>query len=68
MRTRQFEAATIRDLLKAQKIATLEDMKAALGTQAPATVFRKLSELKHFHQLFAWCALLHAGTDRPIRC
>ena len=48
MRTPQFEAATIRDLLKAQKIATLEDMKAALGTQAPATVFRKLSELKHF--------------------
>ena len=48
MRTPQFDAATIRDLLKAQKIATLDDMKTALGTQAPATVFRKLSELKHY--------------------
>ena len=47
MRTRQFDAATIRDLLKAQKIAVLDNMKTALGTQAPATVFRKLSELKH---------------------
>ena len=47
MRTRQFDAATIRDLLKAQKIAVLDNMKTAFGTQAPATVFRKLSELKH---------------------
>ena len=47
MRTPQFDSAVLRDLLKAQKIATLDDMKTALGTQAPATVFRKLSELKH---------------------
>ena len=47
MRTPQFDSAVIRDLLKSQKIATLEDMKTTLGTQAPATVFRKLAELKH---------------------
>ena len=47
MRTPQFDSAVIHDLLKAQKIATLDDMKEALGTQAPATVFRKLAELKH---------------------
>jgi len=47
MNTTQFDARTIRTLLKKQKIATLDELKAALGTNAPATVFRKLSELSY---------------------
>jgi hypothetical protein len=47
MRTPQFEASTIKTLLKRQKIATLDELKTALGTNAPATVFRKLGELSY---------------------
>jgi len=47
MKTPQFEASTITTLLKRQKIATLDELKTALGTNAPATVFRKLGELSY---------------------
>lgn len=47
MKTPQFDASTISRLLKKQKIATLDELKVALGTHAPATVFRKLSELSY---------------------
>jgi hypothetical protein len=44
MNTPKFDAATIKTLLEKQKIATLDELKRALGTQAPATIFRKLGE------------------------
>ena len=47
MNTPQLDASTIRTLLKRQKIATLKELKTALGTNAPATVFRKLGELSY---------------------
>lgn len=47
MKTPQFDSKTISRLLKKQKIATLDELKVALGTHAPATVFRKLSELSY---------------------
>ena len=47
MKTPHFDASTIKHLLKKQKIATLDELKTALGTHAPATVFRKLGELSY---------------------
>jgi hypothetical protein len=38
-------AETIRELLRRTKIATMAELKAALGTDADMTVFRKLREL-----------------------
>jgi hypothetical protein len=35
----------IKTLLKQKKIAAMEELKSALGTRAPVTVFRKLKEL-----------------------
>ena len=35
----------IKTLLKQNKTATMEELKSALGTQAPITVFRKLREI-----------------------
>lgn len=47
MRTPSFHAEAIIDLLQREKIATLEQMKAALGTQTDMTVFRKLREVPY---------------------
>lgn len=45
MKPTKIDSNTIRTLLRQQKIATLDELKVALGTNAPATVFRKLGEL-----------------------
>ena len=45
MKTAKIDSIAIRTLLKRQKTATLDELKVALGTPAPATVFRKLGEL-----------------------
>jgi len=45
MRTTKVDVNALQSLLKQQKIATLGELKVALGTEAQATVFRKLSEL-----------------------
>ena len=45
MRPPEFSAAAIATLLRQQKIATLPELMAALGTDARRTVFRKLKEL-----------------------
>ena len=45
MKTAKIHSNAIRILLKKQEIATLDELKVALGTNAPATVFRKLKEL-----------------------
>ena len=45
MRPPEFSAASIATLLRQQKIATLPELMAALGTDARRTVFRKLKEL-----------------------
>ncbi len=47
MNTTRFHASTIRTLLKKQKIATIDQLKAALGSQTSVTVFRKLAELSY---------------------
>jgi hypothetical protein len=47
MNTIRFHASTIKTLLKKQKIATLDELKAALGTDTSVTVFRKLGELSY---------------------
>lgn len=43
----KFSAASIATLLHKQKIATMPELMAALGTDARRTVFRKLSELPY---------------------
>ena len=45
MRTPQFTVDALADLLREQKIATMEQLTAVLGTSVKRTVFRKLKEL-----------------------
>ena len=45
MRTPSFLAESIRSWLYAHKVATLPELKQALGTEVGMTVFRKLREL-----------------------
>lgn len=45
MRPEHYHAENLRTLLQQRKIATMEELKEALGSTADATVFRKLSAL-----------------------
>ena len=45
MRTESFQAARLVELLRRSKIATMPELKEALGTDVDVTVFRKLKEL-----------------------
>ena len=45
MRPEQYGPQTLADLLKREKVASIEDLKTALGTMSRMTVFRKLSVL-----------------------
>ena len=47
MRPPAFSSATLRNLLLRDKIATLPDLKRALGTEVDLTVFRKLKDLDY---------------------
>ncbi len=47
MKTEHFHAKELAKLLSKQKLATLAELKAALGTDVDVTVFRKLEELSY---------------------
>ena len=47
MRPEQYHPDDLRTLLRQTKIATMDELKEALGTAADATVFRKLNELHY---------------------
>jgi hypothetical protein len=47
MRPVQFQAASLVALLRQKRIATIEQLKAALGTSVDMTVFRKLREIRY---------------------
>lgn len=47
MRTEHYHADSLVRLIRRQKIATMPELKAALGTTVDVTVFRKLKELPH---------------------
>jgi hypothetical protein len=47
MRTPSFRSDHLREFLRLQKIATLPELKQALGTTVDITVFRKLKELSY---------------------
>jgi hypothetical protein len=47
MKKTRYSTTKLVDLLKQQKIASMQELKDALGTSADATVFRKLSELSY---------------------
>src|ERR1700730_648260 len=47
MRPEQYDPGALIRLLRQRKIATMDDLKQALGTGADATVFRKLAELEY---------------------
>jgi hypothetical protein len=47
MRPERYHAEELARLLRARKIATMAELKEALGTQAAATVFRKLESLAY---------------------
>ena len=47
MRPEQYDPESLIRLLRQRKIATMDDLKEALGTSADATVFRKLAELDY---------------------
>ena len=47
MRTPVFDATTLLTLFRRRKMATMSEMKAALGTAVDRTVFRKLNEVPY---------------------
>ena len=47
MRTERFHADDLARLLKRQKIATIDELKRALGTDVDSTLFRKLEALDY---------------------
>ena len=47
MRTPKFNATSLLPLFRRRRIATMDEMKAALGAPVDRTVFRKLSELPY---------------------
>lgn len=47
MRAERFTAEDLAELLRRQKIATMDEMKATLGARGDATVFRKLAKLAY---------------------
>ena len=47
MRPERYHPDALRSLLRQEKIATMDQLKAALGSAADATVFRKLAELDY---------------------
>lgn len=47
MRPYQYSSEDLKSLLRQQKIATMAELKEALGTGADVTVFRKLAELDY---------------------
>ena len=47
MRTKQYTTTRLVELFKTNKIATMDELKAALSTRADATVFRKLATLAY---------------------
>ena len=47
MRMERFHAETLAKLLSKRKVATMTELKAALGTAVDVTVFRKLKELDY---------------------
>jgi hypothetical protein len=47
MRPEQYAPESLIGLLRQRKIATIDDLKEALGTRADATVFRKLGQLDY---------------------
>ena len=47
MALEKFQSRDIHGLLKKSKVCTLEEIKKALGTESPITVFRKLRELAY---------------------
>ncbi len=61
MRPERYDPEAVIALLRQRKIATMEDLKEALGTAADATVFRKLASCGLPHQLQPSGPLLHAG-------
>lgn len=48
MKPARYHARMLVALLKKQKIATMDELKAALGTDVGLTVFRKLKELSYY--------------------
>jgi len=48
MRTIQFSSKSLVALFHRQRIATMQDLKKALGTKVDRTVFRKLREVSYF--------------------
>ena len=62
MKTPQFTSEALRRFFQEKKIGTLEQLRAALGHPARATVFRKLGELELYRTQF----LGHKSTLRGL--
>lgn len=48
MKTKSYHSEYLEQLFRKQKVTTLSEMKAFLGTEVDMTVFRKLKELEYF--------------------
>lgn len=59
MRPVQFPADRLISLLQRERVATMEQLKAALGTSVAMTVFRKLREIP-YHSSYSHCGRYYA--------
>jgi hypothetical protein len=64
MRTPSFFSDRLRKLLRSRKIATLPELKQALGTTVDTTVFRKLKELS-YHSSYSHRGRYYTLADIP---
>ncbi len=61
MRSESFSAESIVRLLERRQVATMEELKDALGTRVDMTVFRKLRTLAY------WSSYSHGGRYYALR-
>ena len=69
MRTLAFFSDRLRDFLHVHKIATLPELKQALGTTVDTTVFRKLKELSYrssYSHRGRFYTLLRSHSSMPV--
>ena len=67
MRPIQFHAKALAQLLRRKTIATMPQLKKALGTSSDATVFRKLKELSYLTSYMRIPLILNARSGEGER-
>ena len=67
MRPESYHPEDLARVLRRTKIATMPELKKALGTKVDVTVFRKLKQLAYRTSYSHPRELLHVGRDGALR-